>query len=163
MRWTNQTGPLYIIRYIVIHKILIVKRPLLSVKKHAKVSRKCGTNLILCLLPLIIISGGLRLHPTFAYGASESSTVFLVQGLVLEQNVAFRDVLVAHGNSLTLDLSWHFETLYSRKESNCKHLKGWLNSFPIKMDWDTPEMSLLLVSFSQPFRMILVKWSRVKA
>lgn len=111
MRWTNQTGPLYIIMYIAIHKILILKRPLLSVKKFAglqkckRLSRKYGTNLILCLLPLIIMSGGLKLHPGLTYGASESSTVFFVQGLVLEQSVAFRDVLVAHGSSLTLDLS----------------------------------------------------------
>lgn len=51
------------------------------------------------------MSGGLKLHPGLTYGASESSTVFLVQDLVLEQSVAFRDVLVAHCNSLTLDLS----------------------------------------------------------
>lgn len=60
----------------------------------------CSTNLILCLL--IMTLGGLKLHPGLTYGDSESSTVFHVQGLVLEQTVAFRDL--AHGNFLTLDL-----------------------------------------------------------
>lgn len=53
----------------------------------------CSTNLILCPVPLVMMSGGLKLHPGLAYGASENSTVFHVQGLVLEQTVAFRDIL----------------------------------------------------------------------